>query len=673
VNYRPEIDGLRAVAVLPVILFHAGFELFSGGYVGVDVFFVISGYLITTIIHSEVKERRFSIVRFYERRARRILPALFLVCTVATVFCWAWMTPEMFKDYAQSLVAVNVFASNILFWMQSGYFDGASELKPLLHTWSLAVEEQFYLIFPLLLLILRRAQPRILFTTIVGLSVLSLAIAQLRIDLAPSEAFYLLHTRAWELGVGALAAIAMADGPRPLLGPRVAAATGLGGLTAILVSIFLFDASYEVPGLWGLVPVLGAVGVVLGARQDNLAGRILSMRAMVGVGLVSYSAYLWHQPIFALARIRMLDEISPALWLVLSALSLTLAYISWRWIERPFRNPTALSRRGVFAFAAVGSAVFIAFGGAGFIARGFPDRLPGEVTALAAAAKDVSPRRHDCHDLRDRPVAESCLLAADGVAQTAPPVAVWGDSHSVELAWALSRQPDLGAPVLQLSYSGCPPAVGLEISSSAPGCSEVQARVLRYLVETPEIRDVVVAARWSLYMEQERFDNGEGGHEFGVPVFATPVDPEALGLSADASYQEAVGAGFRAGVERLLEAGKRVSLVYPVPEAGWVVPERLALEKLFGLERDGPLSTDKARFEERSAAAYAALNAVLDSPDLLRIHPAEIFCDGPTAGRCRVEALYFDSNHPSLIAAELIAERVVEGMSERGWTLASGD
>ncbi len=668
-KYRPEVDGLRTLAVLPVILFHAGFESFSGGYVGVDVFFVISGYLITTILHSEIRDGRFSIVRFYERRARRILPALFFVCAVTAAFCWAWMTPAHFRDFAQSLVAVNLFSSNILFWLQSGYFDGASELKPLLHTWSLAVEEQFYLIFPLLLLALRRARPRTLFATLAALGLLSLAVAELRIGPAPSEAFYLLHTRAWELGAGALTAVALADGPRPLLSPRVAAGVGLAGLAAILGAIFLFDASYGVPGLWGLVPVLGTVGVILGADGANLAGRLLSLRPMVAVGLVSYSAYLWHQPIFALARIRSLEEIGPGLWLALSALSLVLAWVSWRWIEAPFRNPQKVSRPRIFAFAAVGSLAFIAFGGAGHLAQGFPDRLPPEVIAAASGARDVSPRRAACHDLRDRPPGEACRLGEGAGA----PVAVWGDSHGVELAWALSQAEGLEAPVLQLSYSACPPAVGLEIGAGAgaPGCAEAQARVLRFLVESEEIRDVVLVGRWTLYFEGARFDNEEGGEEFGQEVTATLVDPALRETLAEAPRREQVGASVAAAVERLLAAGKRVALVYPAPEAGWDVPDRLARERLYGFEREGPVSTSQAVFEHRAAAAHAALDALPEDPDLIRIRPEALVCGRPLEGRCVLERegtpLYFDSNHPRLAGAREIAGAIVQGMADRGW------
>jgi peptidoglycan/LPS O-acetylase OafA/YrhL len=217
-NYRREIDGLRALAVLPVILFHAGFETFSGGFVGVDVFFVISGYLITTIILTELEQGKFSLINFYGRRALRILPALFLVMLVCIQFAWFWLLPSDMKGFSQSLVTVSVFASNILFWRKSGYFDTASELKPLLHTWSLAVEEQYYILFPLFLMLFWGRGKRWMLVTLGLVSIASLAVAQWAAYAKPAVAFYLLPTRAWELLIGALAAFYLSDANRKEFG-----------------------------------------------------------------------------------------------------------------------------------------------------------------------------------------------------------------------------------------------------------------------------------------------------------------------------------------------------------------------------------------------------------------------------------------------------------------------
>jgi peptidoglycan/LPS O-acetylase OafA/YrhL len=358
-KYRPEIDGLRAIAVLPVILFHAGFETFSGGFVGVDVFFVISGYLITTIILAELEQGKFSIVNFYERRARRILPALFLVMLVCIPFAWFWLVPSDMKDFSQSLVAVSVFASNILFWLESGYFDTSAELKPLLHTWSLAVEEQYYVLFPLFLMLFWRLGKRWILVPLGLVFVASLSVAEWAAYAKPSAAFYLLPTRGWELLIGAFAAFYLSKVSRKEFSKGVSEFCGWLGVTLILYAVFAYSKTTQFPGLYALVPTLGTVLVILFATQQTTVAKFVGNRAFVGVGLISYSAYLWHQPLFAFARQRSLTEPSHTVFLVLSVLALVLAYFSWRYVEAPFRSKIRVKRSQVFTLAFLISAGFI--------------------------------------------------------------------------------------------------------------------------------------------------------------------------------------------------------------------------------------------------------------------------------------------------------------------------
>jgi len=246
-DYRREIDGLRALAVLPVILFHAGFETFSGGFVGVDVFFVISGYLITTIILAELEQGKFSIVNFYERRARRILPALFLVMLVCIPFAWFWLLPSDMKDFSKSLVAVSVFASNILFWRESGYFDTAAELKPLLHTWSLAVEEQYYVLFPLFLMLFWKLGKRWILVTLGVVFVASLAVAQWAAYEKQAAAFYLLPTRGWELLIGAFSAFYLSKVNREEFGKGLSEVAGWLGVALIMSAVFSYSKTPPFP------------------------------------------------------------------------------------------------------------------------------------------------------------------------------------------------------------------------------------------------------------------------------------------------------------------------------------------------------------------------------------------------------------------------------------------
>ena len=397
-QYRPEIDGLRAVAVLPVILFHAGFGLFSGGYVGVDVFFVISGYLITSILLADLERGRFSILRFYERRARRILPALFVVMLACLPFAYLWMLPTQLKDFAQSLVATVFFASNILFWREDGYFAAAAELKPLLHTWSLAVEEQYYLLFPPVLLGLWRIGRRWAFWAVVTVAVLSLGLAEWGWRNSPSANFYLAPTRAWELLAGSICAFLSLG--RAQRSNEVLGAAGLG---LIVFAIFAYDDTTPFPSLYGLAPVAGTALVILFASGGTWTGRLLSLRGFVGIGLISYSAYLWHQPLFAFARLRTIGEPTTVLMTGLAVLSLLLAWATWAWVEQPFRRRgTQLlpERRTMFAASGTVAAVFVAIGLAGHVGEGFEGRSRKgiELAGLDARVAVNFGLHEDCED-----------------------------------------------------------------------------------------------------------------------------------------------------------------------------------------------------------------------------------------------------------------------------------
>lgn len=364
-DYRREIDGIRALALIPVILFHAGFETFSGGFVGVDVFFVISGYLITTIIMAELEKGKFSILNFYERRARRILPALFLVMFVCIPFAWFWFLPSDIRDFSQSLVAVSVFVSNILFWRESGYFDTAAELKPLLHTWSLSVEEQFYVLFPLFLILFWKLGKRWILVTLGIAFFASLAVAEWAAYAKPLAAFYLLPTRGWELLIGSFAAFYLSQTNRKGFGKITREFGGWLGVVLILYSVFAFNKETPFPGLYALVPTIGTVMFILFATNQTTAGKFVGNKLLVGVGLISYSAYLWHQPLFAFARHRSFSEPSALVFIFLSFLSILFAYLSWRYVETIFRNKDVIKRRGIFFASIIFSSFFITLGALG--------------------------------------------------------------------------------------------------------------------------------------------------------------------------------------------------------------------------------------------------------------------------------------------------------------------
>lgn len=505
-NYRKEIDGLRAVAVLPVIFFHAGFEFFSGGYVGVDVFFVISGYLITTIILSEMQAGQFSIANFYERRARRILPALFFVVLLCLPFAWRWMMPNDLKEFSESVIAVSFFYSNVFFWLQSGYFDTAAELKPLLHTWSLAVEEQYYLLFPLFILFMWRFGKRAIFYSLVLTGTASLALAQWNAIDSPAATFFLLPFRLWELLVGSLTAFYLLYGARGRLDPQAAPEylrqlAGISGLLMILYSIVAFDEHTPFPGFFALVPTLGTALIIVFAGNDSIIGRFLGNRVFVGIGLISYSAYLWHQPLFAFGRLNTLGEPRSELMVALGALALALAYLTWRYVEQPFRNKQRFSRQIVFRGAVV---LTVAFGLTGFTGQyrdGELERYTASQLQRAAEIEQLKQERRslmradECHFTEQHQQGLehfldnwNCWDQDGGLRQI--PVVVVGDSHAADLVVALRTN---GYQPLQIGGSGC----SLNPDFMTSTCTRIFAKLFEKFRASPTFEHVVLANRFS--------------------------------------------------------------------------------------------------------------------------------------------------------------------------------
>lgn len=431
--YRPEIDGLRAVAVLPVLLYHAGVDGFRGGFVGVDVFFVISGYLVTRLIRADGDA--FSLRAFYERRVRRLFPALAVVLAATSAAAWWWLLPADLEAYSRSLLAVLGLVANVHLWRTTGdYFARPTESMPLLHTWSLAVEEQFYLLFPVSLVLTRRLGPTRQGGLIAGAALASLAVAAWAATQRPVAGFFLLPTRGWELALGALLAW-----HEPRLAPwldaasrqRLRALAAWAGILSIVAAVATLSAASGVPGPAALLPTLGTALVLVGARPGEGAGRLLAWRPLVGVGLISYSAYLWHQPL--LVFLRVLSDTPPdaPARVLACAIAVALAWVTWRVVERPWRDRARTSRRRLMVASAAAAAGLAAVGVAGVVTRGGLERYTGLDRALVqgdveGAAYVVA--RFDAR--RDAP-----FDAAD----TRRRLLVIGDSYAQDLVNALAE------------------------------------------------------------------------------------------------------------------------------------------------------------------------------------------------------------------------------------------
>lgn len=668
-RYRPEVDGLRAVAVIPVILFHAGFEFASGGFVGVDIFFVISGYLIANIIYNEINEERFSIVRFYERRARRILPALFFISLVSIAIAWIWMLPKEFEELSRSLIPVNLFVSNIYFAMDTSYFAGAAEMQPFLHTWSLAVEEQFYLFFPLVMMIFGFLKRRYLFSLLFFAFVVSLVLAEWASTRYESYNFYLLPSRVWELMAGAMIAIAFYK--RELKAPTIIHNIGAcAGLGLIFYSIIVFDEDTPFPSLWAILPVLGASLVIIFARAGNLAGKLLSLKPIVGIGLISYSAYLWHQPIFVFARERSLGNLSAIDYLLLSLLSLILAYFSWRFVEQPFRNKYKFTRKHIFSGAFAMSAFMLSFGAYGVYSKGIPGRLGESVAQLADVQNDRYLQSEGCQSTPSHVISieDSCEYNEE----YSEKIVVWGDSQATPLVGPVAKKMEsLNMGVRQFVYTNCLPIAGYT-RSDRPACGRFNNDVLDSIIKNDNIKMVFMLGRYPLQLEGKSFNNREGGIEEKHEVYAVPFRDVKNKKSKYAKNRvDAIGKLIQQTVETLVENDVKVVLIYPVPEVGWNVPSLLAKEKMYGIERTAPLSTSYAVFKERTESAYHQLDLVDNNENLIKIKPEHLFCNTRLPDRCITQIgsnlLYYDSNHLSRFGANMLIKYIFSEMERVGW------
>jgi peptidoglycan/LPS O-acetylase OafA/YrhL len=505
-TYRADIDGLRAVAVLSVLAFHIGASVAPGGFVGVDVFFVISGYLISSIVFAEIAGSRFSVIRFYERRVRRIFPALFAMLAVFSVFAAIYLLPDELVAYGKSMLAATTSVSNFYFWQHSGYFDSPTS-QPLLHTWSLAVEEQFYISFPIFLVLVRRFFPKLLKASVVALFFLSLLTSAIVVSQNRDSAFYMPYTRAWELLLGTILALGIF--PRlQSAWPRNLAA--LAGIVMIAYSVHYYTQDTLFPGLSALAPCVGSA-LIIGAGEagSSLVSAALSWRPFVFVGLISYSLYLWHWPVVVLQQMGVLVGVSAftshhhfALlsahrtdMLVEIALSLLLAVLSWRFVERPFRNgPLRLGGKPLFALAGSVMLVLLGFSSWAVLSGGFKGRFPADAVQVASP-------HHDSEEI----VRTGCFITSDYRTENfnydlclhqdtdKKNILLLGDSHSAMLWSALSSSLK-DANVMQASCYACEPV--LHPSGSAD-CKKMMSYIFQTYLPAHPVQEVFMVGRWS--------------------------------------------------------------------------------------------------------------------------------------------------------------------------------
>jgi len=632
-TYRPDIDGLRAIAVLAVVFYHSGFNVVSGGYVGVDIFFVISGFLITTIIVRELADGEFSIVGFYERRMRRILPASIATVAVCLVAGYFILGTRDLGNLAHSAIANSLFLSNIFFYMQTGYFDASAELKPLLHTWSLSLEEQYYVVTPLLLMLVARffKQKHLLF--VIPISILSFAACVYWTNVNQPAAFYMLTTRGWELLTGSILAIAAI--------PRISSEAGMRflamiGLVLILFSMFMFDDQTVFPGAYAALPTLGtAILIYTGLSGSTPINRALSVRPMVFVGLISYSLYLWHWPIIVFSKYLKAATLNHVESMVMLLAMFAMSVLSCRYVETPFgRKRLAASMEKLF-LASLGATVVL-------IVASLLET--GEVV-------DMQWRRwRSCENVEER-LSEGKSLCIIGEAGGEPSFLVWGDSQARALNSAVDVSAQrIGRTGYVASMPGCPPLQGIE-RAGRTACFDFNEKILSYINQNPGIDTIVLAAHWVDVAEGTRYKEDNRERTVFVDILAGQVQPQQ-------TLAELLQTGLYRTIQTLLEDGRKIVIVGPVPEVGQDVPSANHIARITNRDVNAMIAPTTEEFEARNEKVFSILAAVEKDFGLPVPMPSSILCDERI---CVVAlengtSLYHDDDHLSTIGARYVSE-----------------
>jgi peptidoglycan/LPS O-acetylase OafA/YrhL len=674
IRYRPDIDGLRGIAILAVVFYHCNFPLFRGGFIGVDIFFVISGFLITSIIFKEREQGSFTIRSFYLRRARRILPAFFSMTLAVCAAALVTFPPDDLFRLADMMANALVFLSNFALIGQTAYFAPSAHENPLLHTWSLSVEEQFYLVWPWLLVFALKRGPRAAAFWMSGLFAASLAYSELTLLRDPRLSFYMFPSRAFELLAGA----ALAAGFVPACRSRVLAELAASaGAVLILASLATLDGRQRFPGFSALAPSLGAALIVhANASRPVWTRKALSLPPLVFTGLISYSLYLWHWPLLALAGYSLSRPLTPHEAAPVAAVAVLVSILSWRFVERPFRSPliyeTALKgRRALLAFG-VPAATLAALCVAVAATHGVPWRAPASVMALEQLNQRYvksGGEQNFCLSTEDPGLTPRACVFGAAPERGHYDVALWGDSHAAHYLPALAQlAAEDGLTGVAAMLARCPPLLGVHLGPAIEKddeCVRANDETLRLIESLSGLKLVVVASRWAFYAEANRF---------------SPDPPIYLYDAADASLnlentRRAFADGLRRTLARLNATGASLLLVAPGPEFPHAVLPCVARRQMLGIGVTPCLQTSRAEIEQRDAFVNRVLAEAAGAYPAARVISAmERFCDGEV---CRASdgagVLWFhDTNHLTLAGAMRAANALRPGLETTGAILAAG-
>ncbi len=664
-TYRPEIDGLRAIAVGAVILYHAqitilGYQPFKGGFIGVDIFFVISGYLITSIILKElVTTGSFSFKYFYERRIRRILPALLFVMLVSLPFAWMYLLPSSFVDFSKSILYSLGFSSNFYFhYSGQQYGAGSGLLKPFLHTWSLSVEEQFYILFPIVLLITFKYFRKHLLTILVIGLIISLQMADWVSKNYPSVSFYFLHTRMWELLAGSiLAYFEITLGHRSknktlnLILPSI-------GVFLIGHSILFFNDKMFHPSFYTLSPIIGVCLIIWFSNKDELITKILSTKLFVGIGLMSYSLYLWHYPIFAFARIIEFSQGSLFKKLILGIVIIILSVFSYYFIERPARDKNNRFKF-LISLILISISVLVIVNINIIQKDGYKNRIPEIFQKNLSEVpwqllKNLDGKNCDGN-------TEGCKFNTSSNKK----VYIIGDSHMGSLTFNLKDK------VIKKNYQfitfvsgGCLFYPGFNLVTTKTmkldeKCKDAYFQKIKKILSKDINSIIIFGGRLPRYISNNLFDNQEGGSQGN----------EWSKKYVSVGKYDTIQSSFK---NEVLELSKnhKIILIYPIPEIGWKFPKKLLSsfpKKLSLMENylvpKNYITTSYQVYKDRTKSSFELLDS-LQNKNIYRIYPHKLFCNTIIKNRCVTHddrnIFYYDNNHPSLKGAEMINNLIMK-------------
>lgn len=634
-QYRPEIDGLRSIAVLAVVLYHFGVTGLQGGFVGVDIFFVISGFLIGGLLWREGQSSgAISLKRFYMRRIKRLAPAYVAMALASLIVGYIVLLPFEFREFGKSLIAATVYLSNVNFFREAGYFDSASEDKVLLHTWSLSVEEQFYIILPILMVLLLNRTVGL--RALLWLSFFASLVACIWMTTrSQPAAFYLFPFRAWELLAGVLLAI---ESQRRSLPHHIGAS--FAGLALVFGSIALIPAGAQFPGWHAIFPVLGTVLLIANGAQNNPINRALSHSWPVAIGLISYSLYLWHWPVLTLStyyRGGYSGGLETLLWLMLC---FVLAYLSWRFVERPFRR-SKISPWPTFGAAALVSGALVTAGGVLFIKDGMIERFSAPLRTHIDASADFLQDWSRCTAPSSGPFEglQTCPIGPEGK----PEILIWGDSHVRALKAGLEVAAfEANRPALLIWRAGCAPIFGLQKkeTSASPAqdaaCTAANEQIEKALREAP-FKTTLLVGRWGYYAD---------GSGIGLDK-ENQITAQVAQMSG--AQAEQISQGLQRTTAVLRAAGSEVFLLAPIPEVAEydsrVIARALAGNRMSMQALEQATFTPRAKIEARAASLSNAVQAIADTGAQV-LDPAPYFCEGDTCSALHDgKAQYFDNNH----------------------------